>query len=89
MKVVYDSFEEERNKLIITPSTRGTMTRAEISRRTEIVYKWFVTMRADCGYTIEKALDLLPAALRAEMNGDDWVPPPADASWSPADARSN
>lgn len=39
------------------------------------------------GYTHRKALDFLPAALRAKVDGIPWTPPPAEEGWF-ADAGS-
>lgn len=70
-------------------ATTERVTRAEATRRAKIVYDWFMVMRQDCHYSTQKALDLLPHALRATLDGNDWEPPPAERGWSPGKAAIN
>lgn len=58
-------------------------TDAEIRRRAGIAWDWFVAMRAECGYSTIRALDFLPQALRAELDGVPWLPPPPERAWRP------
>ena len=76
--------ERRKSAVIIMPGTTTVrVTRAETTRRAKIVYDWFMVMRQDCHYSSQKALDMLPRALRATLDGEDWEPPPAERSWSP------
>ena len=82
VKIVSASFSEDRNKLIVLASDMKPPTQNEIKHRTEILYKWLITMRGDLGYSLERSLDMLPQALRSELDGTHWTPPPAErASW--------
>jgi len=58
-------------------------TQAEVKRRAEICLKWFRVMRADMGYSTERALDFLAAALRTELDGGKWEPPVQVTAWGP------
>lgn len=71
--------EEERRagKYEVKPQA----TRDEVKRRTTICYNWFLAMRAECGYSVQRAIDMLPTALRSELDGDNWVPPKLEKSW--------
>ena len=57
-------------------------TEAEIRRRAGIAWDWFLTMRADCGYSTQHALDTLPTALRSQLDGIPWIPPPPERAWT-------
>jgi hypothetical protein len=57
------------------------MTAQEVQRRTAILYDCFMLLRAECGYSTTHALDALPVALRARLDGVDWTPAPADRAW--------
>ena len=57
-------------------------TEREVKRRAELSWEWFIAMRAECGFSSQHALDLLPAALRSELDGVPWIPPPPDRAWS-------
>lgn len=78
--VVQRSFEEDREGRMIY-LTSDVPTTEEIKRRTNICYDWFLTLRGDLHYSNEKALDFIGKALRATLDGVDFEPPPADASW--------
>lgn len=72
----------QRGDGIIKGEVRATQ--AEIKRRTGIAYDWFITMRTQFGYSAQRAVDALPIALRAELDGTKWVPPSTERGWSPA-----
>jgi len=57
-----------------------THTAAEERRRAEILFKWFRRLRGDLGYSLSMALDELPRALRAELDGTPYEPPPKGRS---------
>lgn len=84
-RIVAASFHEDARKGAglqgrITGEVRATT--AEVKRRAEIAWDWFVSMRAECGFSTVRALDLLPAALRSELDGVPWIPPPPDRAWT-------
>lgn len=58
-------------------------TQAEERRRGMIMMRWFRVMRCDLGYSVQKALDLIPKALRTELDGGTYEPPPKNRLWSP------
>lgn len=58
-------------------------TQAEERRRGMILMRWFRTMCGDLGYSTQKALDLLPRALRTELDGGNYEPPPYNRLWTP------
>ena len=78
------SFETEarRGEGIIKGEIRATQN--EIKRRTGIAYDWFITLRTQYGYSSHRAMDSIPLALRAELDGTKWVPPVTDRGWAPA-----
>ena len=84
-RVVANSFHEDAAK---GAGAQGRIvgevrtTTAEIKRRAEIAWDWFVSMRAECGFSTQRALDLLPVALRSELDGVPWIPPPPDRAWT-------
>jgi len=59
-------------------------TLAERRRRFGILAKWYGILTVDCRYSSQHALDELPRALRAELDGTPYTPPPANRLWSPA-----
>jgi hypothetical protein len=58
-------------------------TEAEVKRRGKMLFKWFRIMRCDLGMSAQQAVDLLPAALRTELDGGAYVPPPKNRLWTP------
>jgi hypothetical protein len=50
------------------------MTKNDVKRRFDILAKWFKVMRGDLGWSLQRALDTLPRALRAELDGEEFVP---------------
>lgn len=60
------------------------LTDSEMRNRFAICEKWFRIMRGDCGYSVERAVDFLPRALRCELDGVAFEPPKPDGvGWSP------
>lgn len=80
-KTVLDSFERDRSESRIVLLSQISPTTAEVKRRTELCYDWFLRLRNDCHYSTRKALDYLPRALRSELDGIVFEPPPATNSW--------
>jgi hypothetical protein len=70
-RILWESFADDRkNSRIHVPITRD-----ETKRRFKIVERWFGIMRGDMHFSNIKTMDLLPRALRAEIDGTDFVPP--------------
>lgn len=63
---------------------RRVDTSAERRRRFAILTRWYGILTVDCRYSPQHALDELPRALRAELDGTPYTPPPANRLWSPA-----
>jgi hypothetical protein len=84
-RIVANSFHQDAARGGLQGRIKGELraTEAEIRRRASICWDWFTAMRAECGFSTQHALDLLPAALRAELDGVPWIPPPPERSWSP------
>lgn len=77
-KVIAGSFKQERQR-----GERAVFSDRELRRRTEICWKWFRIMRHECGYTVDRAFDFLPIALRKELDGVPWEPPSKNSPWGP------
>lgn len=80
---VRNSFVTDWRRAVNPYATTPNPTRAETKRRVNICYRWFMVLRADMHYSVPHALDTLPIALRAELDGTKWEPPSVDRSWSP------
>lgn len=78
---VAETFKEDRTRSGIVLLSQISPSQAEVKRRTNLAYDWFIRLRADCHYSTRKALDYLPRAIRAELDGESWEPPPAETSW--------
>ena len=59
-----------------------TVTVSETKRRFEICEKWIRVMRGDMRYSWIRTMDVLPHALRCELDGIDWVPRPIEEGWA-------
>lgn len=81
------SFEEDRRRSTLVLLSLANPSQAEIKRRAEICYSWFVRLRTEHGYSTDKALDHLPRALRGDLDGTPWTPPPAERGWSPEESN--
>jgi len=81
-RVVAETFEEDRRRSAIVLLRGVSPTDAEVKRRTDLAYDWFIRLRTEAGYSSTKALDLLPRAVRAELDGESWEPPPAERGWT-------
>lgn len=78
-KAIAQSFREERVRGDVPVVSDRTLR-----ERAEMCWKWFRIMRFDCGYTADRAADFLPLALRKQLDGQAWEPPPKDRAWSPS-----
>lgn len=65
---------------------RSRQTQNEIQHRFRLCLDLVATMRNDARWSWSRIHDTLPEALRAKLDGSDWVPP-TRSSWR-ADARS-
>lgn len=79
-EIVLASFGEDALRTLKPPSVASEV---EIRRRTLIVYEWFKIMRGDLKYSIPRVLDTLPQALRCQLAGLPFEPPPVEQGWSP------
>ena len=58
-------------------------TDSERKRRVAILAKWYRILTGDERYSPQHALDEIPRALRAELDGTPYAPPPANRVWAP------
>jgi hypothetical protein len=64
------------------------MTRNEVKRRLQMSAKWLLTLRQDVGWSVQRALDELPKALRSELDGIPYEPSREGRStWSADNGR--
>lgn len=69
MHTIKKSFYEDRNRDGRVPS----VTEAEIKRRYQICEAHFRDARGGVGWSLQRALDTLPIALRAKLDGKDFT----------------
>ena len=81
--IVQASFENDRQPAGRIILLQAPATRAEIQERTNICLDWFLRMRGDMHFSMQKTFDLLPRALRTTLRKESWAPPAADRGWSP------
>lgn len=81
-RIISDSFltDEKRHG---AGFREKVLTQAEVRRRGKIIFRWFRVMRGENGFSAQQAVDLLPGALRTELDGDDFIPPPRNRLWTP------
>jgi hypothetical protein len=75
MRALARSFKEDASR---TDGLLTTHTESEEKRRSRILFEWFRRLRGDLGYSVSSAIDELPRALRAELDGTPYEPPPKD-----------
>lgn len=76
-KALQKSFDEDEKRM--GSSFRNHIqTQHEVKRRTEILCKWFRTVRAEMGYSTDRAISILYPALRTELDGGVYEPPKAE-----------
>ena len=63
--------DEKERKAGTTPS----ITQGEMRRRAKICENFFQRCRRDLGFSVEKSIDHMYAALRARLDGNDYDPP--------------
>lgn len=57
------------------------VTQKEFERRVQILMRWFRIFRADLGFTISQSLSELENALKCELEGNVYQPPPKNRLW--------
>ncbi len=55
---------------------RRIQTQVEVKHRSKILCQWFIRMRGDLGYSLSQTLGSMTRALRAELDGIKFEPPP-------------
>jgi len=58
------------------------ITGSEMKRRMAIAIEIFGQLRNDCGYSVARALDVMPDGLRAALDGVAWEPASVDRMWA-------
>lgn len=84
VKIVAGSFKTDRNRLhsnTILLSPAHNPTQHEIQERTRMCYDLFMAMRYDLHWSTQRSLDMLPVALRTELDGGKWEPQTNRQSW--------
>jgi hypothetical protein len=61
------------------------MTADETKRRFKICIERFKNMRGDLKFSLPRALDELPHALRCALDQKEWKPKPERSLWIPTD----
>lgn len=80
-QTIWDSFNgSDPTSALVRVPVRPTQ--AETIHRSEIYLTWFSRLRGDYKYSLQKALDLMPYALRCAIDGRPFEPRPADESWT-------
>ena len=59
---------------LVVTGTAAALTGNEIDRRINICYDWFLTLKSDCHWSIQKIIDHLAYALRCKLDGIPWDP---------------
>lgn len=78
---IWRSFGEDIRR---SPFDFKKPTEAEVKRRFQICERWFRHSRGDLGYSLERTLDLMGRALRAELDGTSFDPEAgASRIWTP------
>lgn len=60
------------------------ITQREVKRRIEIALNLVARMRCDLKWSVQRTLDTLPQAMKAELDGVEWKPS-RHAMWMPGD----
>jgi len=80
-EVIWRSFAVDAQR---EPFKTITPTKPEIKRRFSICEAWIRHGRGDLGYSLERTLDLMGQALRAELDGITFAPEKGDRTlWTP------
>ena len=82
--IVADSFRTDQDRLrsdVVLLSPAHNPTQREIKERTRMCYDLFMVMRYDLRWSTTRSLDMLPLALRTELDGGKWEPQTDRQSW--------
>lgn len=84
VQIVAGSFKTDQDRLssdTIVLSPAYNPTQREIKERTRMCYDLFMAMRYDLHWSTTRSLDMLPTALRTELDGGKWEPQTDRQSW--------
>jgi hypothetical protein len=73
IRIVKESFENDPK--LAGAFREGQVAESAVKERFDICEEWVRKMRGDLHWPVKKIIDMLPRALRATLNGDDFVPP--------------
>ena len=84
-RLIMESFATDAGREAIAKGTKGkaVVTAAEVKRRFNILADWFKVFRGDMGWSLQRALDELPHALRAKLDGEIYTPNERRQIWAP------
>lgn len=80
IRAIENSFVQDQERSVLTI----LKTEKEVNRRFQICEEWFRVMRGDLGYSVDRACDFLPLALRSTLDGTPFDPPSGNGGWAPA-----
>lgn len=80
VRCLKDSFDVDEKRMGKFFRTR-VQTQAEMKRRAQIMARWFRVFRGDLGYSLARCEAELGRALRCELDGELYTPPPAKGSF--------
>lgn len=85
--MIMESFATDAAREAIAKGTTGkaVVTGAEVKRRFDILADWFKVMRGDMGWSMSRTFDELPRALRAQLDGEIYIPDSRNM-WAPQPA---
>ena len=89
LKIVYECLETTiwrsfAEDLRSNPFKEQNITQNEIRHRFKLCEKWFRKARGEYGFSLEKTLDLMPKALRSDIEGEDFDPTKSKTKlWTP------
>lgn len=78
--VIFTSFTYLDVKVL---GRKPIITQEKINDRFKICQRWFCIMRADCGYSLQQTLDMLPRALASELLELPFDPPSVRGTTTP------
>jgi len=84
-RILAGSFREEERRHG-KEFRKRIQTQDEMNRRADIIAKWFREMRCSLGYSMQKCMAEIPNALRAELDGARYTPPPKDKMYRAAES---
>jgi hypothetical protein len=82
-KALKHSFREDRDRMG-EEFVRKIQTLFEVRRRFKILSKWYQILVNESRFSPQHAIDEIPRALRAELDGTPYEPPQSTHLWTPA-----